>query len=117
MISMVRIWCTPLYFLNRQRLLGEHHELHIILSAILRGKGAWYNHPQTKRFYKHIGQLIDRHNQQVEEFKRRKYKHHSPLYNVNGIEAEAYVYSREEMLGDLAILSERQKEDMIIMYL
>ena len=113
---MVRIWKTPLYFLNRKRLLGEHFELHVILSAILRGKGAWFNHPQTKRFYNHIGELKYRHREQVREMLRRGYNHKSPLLNVDDVKEEIYTYTTEEMLGDLEILSERQKEDVIMIY-
>ena len=115
---MVRIWKTPLYFLNRQRLLGEHRECHVMVSALLRGRGAWFNHPQTKRFYKHIGQLVDRHLQQVEELKRRGYisgrDHKTPIRYIDTY--EPYTYSREEMKRDLEILSKRQKEDVIMIY-
>lgn len=114
---MVRIWCTPLYFLNNKRLLAEHYELHVLLGALLRGKGAWYNHPQTKRFHKHIGQLIYRHNEQIMELWRRGYNHHSPLLNVDDIELEVYSYTTEEMKADLEILSERQKNEMQILWI
>jgi len=67
---MVRIWRTSLYFLNRQRLLGEHRETHVAVGALLRGKGAWFKHPQVKRFYNHIGQLVDRHLQQRRDEER-----------------------------------------------
>lgn len=116
---MVRIWRCPLYFLDINRLNGEHHELHVIVGAILRGKGSWFNHPQTKRFHKHLGMLVDRHNQQIEEYKRRSYpsgfNHKSPIRFVDIF--EPYIYSKKEMLEDLAILSERQKKTCIFVKL
>ena len=115
---MVRIWKTPLYFLNTKRLVAEHYETHVAVGALLRGKGAWFKHPQVKRFYEHIGQLVDRHLQQVEELKRRGYTsgkdHKTPIRYVDVY--EPYTYSREEMKRDLEILSERQSKDLIEMY-
>lgn len=116
---MVRIWRVPLYYLNIQRLNAEHYELHVMVGALLRGKGAWFNHPQTKRFHNHIGMLIDRHNQQVEEYRRRGcpsgFNHKSPIRFVNAY--EPYIYTREEMLEDLAILTKRQRKDLICIVL
>jgi len=91
--------------------LGEHNELHTIVSVILRGGGGWWNHPQTNRFKGHLGLLVDRHQQQVEEMKRRGYNHRSPLPNFS-YKPERYIlgvaYTREEMLADLKLLIKRK---------
>ena len=108
---MVRIWRLPVWILDRQHLLGEHNELHTIVSVILRGGGGWWNHPQTNRFKDHLGLLVDRHRQQVEEMKRRGYNHQSPLPEFK-YKPERYVlgvaYTKEEMLADLRLLIERK---------
>lgn len=101
---MVRIWRTSVKVMDRQHLLGEHYELHVVVSALLRGKGAWFKHPQTKRFYNHIGQLVDRHMQQVREFNCRGYNHKSPIMMVDVY--EPYVHDNE----DLELLMGRQKK-------
>ncbi len=105
---MVRIWNLPIELLDRQHLLGEHVELHITYNAILRNGGAWFNHPQVKRFHNHLGQLVDRHNQQVAEFLIRGYKHNSPL--PEGCESEPYVVElgSESYNEDFKILEERE---------
>lgn len=103
---MVRIWCLPVASLDRQHLLGEHVELHVIVNAILRGKGAWFNHPQTIRFKNHLGALIDRHEQQVAEMQRRGYKHNSPLPLI-GVKREKYQYPYYALRRDLKLLRER----------
>jgi len=108
---MVRIWRLPVWVLDRQHLLGEHNELHTIVSIILKGRGGWYNHPQTNRFKRHLGLLIDRHRQQVEEMKKRGYRHKSPLPELS-CEPERYLlgvaYTKEEMLADLNLLIKRK---------
>jgi len=108
---LVRIWRLPVWILDRQHLLGEHNELHTIVSVILRGGGGWWNHPQTNRFKGRLGLLVDRHRQQVEEMERRGYNHRSPLPKFD-YKPERYVlgvaYTREEMLADLNLLIERK---------
>jgi hypothetical protein len=82
---MVRIWRCPVSVLDRQHLLGEHFELHIIVNALLRKRkginAGWQNHPQTLRFdsEKGFGQLLERHRQQVAEFEKRGYHDRKPL--------------------------------------
>ena len=102
---MVRIWRTSVRDLNRWHLLGEHLELHIIVNSILRGKGYWFNHPQTNRFKGHLGQLVDRHEDQVNEMKRRGYHHKSPLPEFEYKE-EKYVHNNE----DLELLRKREND-------
>lgn len=108
---MVRVWCVPVQVLDRQHLLGEHVELHVIFNAITKLKqgfhAGWQKHPQTLRFIEHLGMLVDRHDQQVEEMRRRGYRHKSPLDVPENLDYEHYVYSASELLGDLAVLESR----------
>ena len=77
--KMVRIWCVPVSILDRQHLLGEHHELHVIFNTIMRKrqgiKCGFMNHPEVIRFENKIYQLDWRHGDQVSEMRYRKYKH------------------------------------------
>lgn len=114
---MVRIWRAPVAKLDRQHLLGEHVELHVILNALrkkLKGiKGGWQHHPQTLRFEHHLGMLYDRHNQQIKEMARRGYNHNSPLPNIPH-KPEPYVYSNKEMKSDMDTLNERGVKPHVI---
>jgi hypothetical protein len=105
---MVRIWCVPVQELNRQHLLGEHLELHIIVTALQKKKG-YFKHPQTQRFNTPTGlsELLCRHQEQVEEMQRRGYNHKSPL-NLT-ISMRPYTYTRLEYERDHAELILRQK--------
>lgn len=103
---MVRIWNLPVRLLDRQHLLGEHVETHIVVNAILRGGGAWYNHPTTNRFKGNLGKLVYRHNQQIRDMKRRGYNHMSPL--PIDIKPVKYSYSRSEYNKDYGVLKERR---------
>lgn len=124
---MVLVRCVPVSIMKRQFLLGEHNETGIIYNSIIRdrvltmlfpsfysflkSKGirvGWINHPQTLRFKEHIGMLIDRHRQQVEEMKARGYHHNSPLIGEEFFKLEEYNYSEEEYERDYAILSSRE---------
>jgi hypothetical protein len=62
---MVRIWCVPVSELDRQRLLGEHVELHSIVGALLDKYKAYKNHPLTLRYKDHIEQFYYRHGDQL----------------------------------------------------
>ena len=105
---MVRIWCLPVKLLNRQHLLGEHHELHCIYNVITKNLKGFANHPQTNRFRHRLGMLVDQHLQQVVEMQRRGYNHRSPL--DGGVEPEFYVYSDVEFIHDLLRIMSRKKE-------
>ena len=108
---MVKIWCVPISILDRQRLLGEHVELHIIFNALhkqLKGiKGGWQHHPETLRFKNHLGMLYDRHRQQVQEMQSRGYNHKSPLPELPHT-PEEYDYTRNELARDIRTLEERK---------
>ena len=106
-VTMVRIWRVPLHLLDRQHLLGEHHELHVIFNVITKDLKGFHNHPQTNRFKGHLGMLADRHKQQVDELHRRGYNHNSPLPDF-AYYPEPYSYSEEEYQKDFELLMSRQ---------
>jgi hypothetical protein len=98
--------------LNRQHLLGEHVELHVLVNTIINkryGKTniGWVNHPETRRYENHLGMLYDRHEQQVQEMIRRGFKHKSPLLSADYI-PEDFTYSDEDYHEDIALLTSRQ---------
>ncbi|MCL4429233.1 MAG: pyrimidine dimer DNA glycosylase/endonuclease V [Chloroflexi bacterium] len=94
----------PVTELDRQHLLGEHAELHCIVSALLGKYKAYRNHPQTLRFKDHIEQLYFRHGEQVQEMRKRGYKHNSPLPENN----QPYKCTKEEVQWDRLELAKRQ---------
>jgi hypothetical protein len=74
----MRIWDVHPGFLSRQRLLGEHAELHAILSVLTRGLTGYSRHPETLRWKGHRGALRLRHELLVSEMLLRGLGHHSP---------------------------------------
>jgi hypothetical protein len=102
---LVRIWCVPTSELDRQHLLGEHAELHVIVGSLLGKYKAYRNHPQTLRFQNRIEELYFRHGEQVLEMQKRGYQHHSPQPESN----QQYTYTQQEYLRDHVELAKRQK--------
>jgi hypothetical protein len=102
----VKIWALPVGELDTQRLLGEHAELHVLYAVITRGYKAWSKHPETARFREHLGQVVARHREQVEEFAVRGIAHRSPL--ADPPPEEPYTYSAEAEARDRALLRDRQ---------
>jgi hypothetical protein len=103
----------PVSLLNRQHLLGEHVELHVLVNTILnKRKGrtdiGWVNHPETQRYENHLGMLYDRHDQQVKEMTKRGYNHNSPLTTVK-YKPENFTYSDKDYHQDITILASRQE--------
>lgn len=78
-IHRMRIWDVKPSDLCRIHLLGEHRELHAIWTILTQNKKGYINHPETKRWMGKLGALYERHEEEVEEMKRRGYSHSSPL--------------------------------------
>ena len=102
---MVRVWSPPPRVLDNRRLLGEHQELHTIVSVLLstqeiaNAQGVtpdkinwdqirlgWRSHPQVTRWHGKIGAVIERHDIVAKEMFWRKRKktgenaeHQSPM--------------------------------------
>lgn len=128
---MVRIKDCSVKVLPRQEFLGEHAELHVAYNALgknyiltklfpnfyqlLRQHGiriGYIKHPNVQRFNGHIGQLIDRHKQQITEFQRRDYQHNSPLLPFPcPVKPEAYSYSIEAEKQELARIQQKLRRN------
>lgn len=75
----MRIWDINPGYLNRQSLLGEHRELHGIVSIIINGKNGYAKHPETIRWIGYGWALKMRHKQLACEMALRGYTDKSPV--------------------------------------
>jgi Pyrimidine dimer DNA glycosylase/Protein of unknown function (DUF1722) len=75
----MRIWDINPGYLNRQSLLGEHRELHGIVSIIVNGKKGYSKHPETLRWLSYGWALKKRHQLLSAEMSLRSYKDNSPV--------------------------------------
>ena len=75
----MRIWDISPGYLNRQSLLGEHRELHGIVSVIVNSKKGYARHPETLRWVNCIWALKERHRQLRCEMMLRGYRENSPV--------------------------------------
>ena len=75
----MRVWDVSPGYLNRGSLLGEHREIHAILSIVINDKEGYAHHPETLRWKPHLDALGLRHDVVVSEMRLRGYKHHSPV--------------------------------------
>jgi hypothetical protein len=75
----MRVWDVDPGYLNRQSLLGEHREIHAILSIVTKDKKGYARHPETLRWKERLGGLKHRHDLVVSEMWLRGYQHHSPV--------------------------------------
>ena len=65
----MRIWDLHPGYLNRQSLLGEHRELHGMVSIIVNGKKGYSRHPETLRWADFGWALYKRHQLLKEKYK------------------------------------------------
>ena len=75
----MRIWDISPGYLNRQSLLGEHRELHAIVSIVVNGKTGYSRHPETLRWTEFGWALRMRHRQLACEMALRGYTDRSPV--------------------------------------
>jgi len=75
----MRVWDINPGYLNRQSLLGEHRELHGIVSIIRDNKKGYSNHPETLRWVGYGWALRQRHKLLVAEMELRGYQDKSPV--------------------------------------
>lgn len=59
--------------LCKNHLLAEHREILCIFSVIINNKKGYSKHPEVTRYRDHLGSLIVRHGNLVNEAKRRGY--------------------------------------------
>ncbi len=75
----MRIWDLHPGYLSRQRLLGEHRELHGIVSIIKNNKKGYSKHPETLRWVSYGWALKQRHALLSSEMRLRGYADKSPV--------------------------------------
>ena len=74
----MRIWDVNPGYLNRQSLLGEHRELHAIVSIIQHNKKGYSRHPETLRWHGFGWALSQRHRLLAAEMNLRGFTDRSP---------------------------------------
>ena len=75
----MRIWDIHPGYLNRQSLLGEHRELHGLVSIMVNNKKGYSQHPETLRWINYGWAIKQRHQELVCEMNLRGYKDNSPV--------------------------------------
>jgi len=75
----MRIWDIHPGYLNRQSLLGEHRELHGIVSIIVNRKKGYSRHPETLRWEGYGWALKIRHQLLAAEMSLRNFTDKSPV--------------------------------------
>lgn len=75
----MRVWDINPGYLNRQSLLGEHRELHAIVSIIKNNKKGYSRHPETLRWIGFGWALNQRHRLLAAEMNLRGYVDRSPV--------------------------------------
>lgn len=75
----MRIWDIHPGYLNRQSLLGEHRELHAIVSIFTNNKEGYSRHPETVRWKGHGWAIRKRHQLLSTEMSLRGYREQSPV--------------------------------------
>lgn len=100
----MRIWDIHPGYLNRQSLLGEHRELHGIVSIIVNGKKGYSNHPETLRWIGFRWALAKRHQLLAAEMWLRGYHDRTPVLTKanQGVWPESYIdepYRQFEILA------------------
>jgi hypothetical protein len=89
----MRVWDINPGYLNRQSLLGEHRELHGIVSIIVNKKKGYSNHPETVRWVGHGWALRQRHQLLASEMSLRGFTDKSPVImrTNKGVWPETYI--------------------------
>lgn len=102
----MRIWDIDPGYLNRQSLLGEHLELHGMVSIIVNNKKGYAHHPETIRWRNYGWALQKRHRQISAEMRLRGYNDKSPvdLASNEGQWPESYI---DEPFQQFAILQRK----------
>ena len=104
----MRIWDLNPGYLNRQSLLGEHRELHGLVSIIKNNKKGYSKHPETLRWVGLGWALKQRHKLLVAEMNLRGYTDRSPvlLRSKPGVWPSIYI---DEPGQQISILKNKYK--------
>lgn len=78
----MRIWDINPGYLNRQSLLGEHRELHGLVSILLHHKQGYSRHPETLRWVGYEWALWKRHQLLAAEMQLRGFCDRTPLVEL-----------------------------------
>jgi hypothetical protein len=105
----MRIWDIDPGYLNRQSLLGEHRELHAIVSIIVNGKKGYSKHPETLRWMGCGWALKQRHSLLASEMALRGFTDRSPVSIRTGKNAwpDRYI---DEPYRQFQILKEKYRD-------
>ena len=105
----MRIWDINPGYLNRQSLLGEHRELHGIVSIICNNKKGYSSHPETRRWAEYGWALKMRHRLLSCEMALRGYTDRSPVNTHSSHNAWPATYI--DTPGDqFALLKEKYRD-------
>lgn len=74
----MRVWDTHPGYLSRNSLLGQHAEIHALISVICNDKKAYGSHPETLRWKGRLQELAIMHEFTVKEMQLRGFRHASP---------------------------------------
>lgn len=111
----MRIWDVHCGYLNRQSLLGEHRELHGMVSILVHGKKGYARHPETLRWANYTWALKIRHQQLAEEMGLRSYRDRSPVTTQQnrGAWPDGYIDEPHEQFNILAQKYEKKEQGRI----
>jgi hypothetical protein len=112
----MRIWDISPGYLNRQSLLGEHRELHGIVSIIVNGKKGYSKHPETIRWVVYGWALKQRHRQLAAEMSLRGFTEKSPLEDSlsnEGIWPDTYIDEPYKQFQLLAMKYQNKEQGRI----
>jgi hypothetical protein len=104
----MRIWDIHPGYLNRLSLLGEHRELHGLVSIMINGKQGYSRHPETQRWLGHGWAIRQRHRLLVAEMALRGYVDKSPVLtrSQQGVWPATYI---DEPYRQLQILAAKYR--------
>jgi transcription-repair coupling factor (superfamily II helicase) len=94
----MRMWLVNPRIMCRQHLLGEHAEVHMFIGTINRKKSV---EGYLQKGLLEVHNLFSRHNELVEEMKKRGYKHQSEVEEEWKTAVRAGIIDRKRNLGEL----------------
>lgn len=105
----MRIWDLHPGYLNRRSLLGEHRELHGMVSIIVNGKKGYSRHPETLRWMDFGWALNKRHQLLAAEMKLRGYNDKSPVRTRknHGLWPDTFI---DEPYAQIQLLREKYRD-------
>lgn len=105
----MRIWDIHPGYLNRLSLLGEHRELHGIVSIIVNKKKGYAAHPETLRWAGYGWALKMRHKQLAAEMELRGFTDRSPVLTRTRKDEWPEIYI-DEPFKQFQILEEKYRD-------